>query len=353
MAFGRDLKRNNQNKHGSQSSRRQNLAHCGFSSLLVFFILTSAQAQNQFATTVESVESRVNQAVSILRATETPAWIAREFHEPGAAFEKVSIWLRGKDGPVPPEETLRFTNHYLVYFRGNLFSYQFHNRRAQAGKDVTWSALNQSQPWFEWNSQSQKYELRIGNANRGVLSTYSKHEKIRLYRGTIPEEELFLKAMKSMVERNICDSSVLQSLMGISRPETEISKALSSLLNQSSSSGRCSTIADQLIEAFAKDLNSRSSSHGALFFSAESEYAERFAKGTVLEIQVSRDELAALIPTDSLYIGCENGSEFALIGLAGLKTIIRGFVGSHFFFSDVYYLGDGISRNRIWRRATR
>jgi hypothetical protein len=209
-----------------------------------------------------------------------------------------------------------------------------------------WARLINDEPWLQWQEGTQSYVYRVGGAAEGVLTTYAPGERIRLYRGTNPQETQFIAGLSAMLRNNKCGEGELQNLAEITRPSSLVHQALVDLMSHQPVT--CAESVHDLVKAYAQNVYQLTGGNGGSFFSTYDGYASKFAKGSVLIIELTREQLSALVPSNSIYFGVELQSEFAFIGEAGLLTVVLGYRGSHDGFSNVYYEGDGISNHPIW-----
>lgn len=135
-----------------------------------------------------------------------------------------------------------------------------------------------------------------------------------------------------------CPKSDFESVLAATRETTRLHQALAK--------GVCDR--NELITAYNDDLKGTRFSSGALFLSAEEEYASRFAKGAVLQFETSRSQLENLLASGALYAGLETGTEFAFIGPVGLDALLNDFVEARPAKQGINFVGDGAS-HPIWR----
>ena len=299
--------------------------------------------------TIEGIETRVNEAMSILLDRSVPEATVAEFKIEGSHGEPALKIARKQglqsttpkfrmeyqkafdDGYEP--EVLEFglpqTARSLVYYRGNIYGWRYQAQKQNQFRlkgGISWDQIAAHQPWLEWQSDARKFILRVGEAAAGILKTYTPDEKITLYRGTVPNESWFLASLQKMIAANACDSDVLKSLSHRARTSSQVHQAAEKELQQPASS--CSQIVEHLIAALASDLKRSESGHGAYFYTAERAYAAVFAKGSLVKVQFTRRDLEPLAAAKNLYFGTEDASEFAFIGVDGLKALLHAYVGS-------------------------
>lgn len=100
-------------------------------------------------------------------------------------LKAVAAWLRTENGPAGADEVILShakdlgQGSFMAMFRGQVFSWQYNNRRRNQDPKVDWATLINPQPWLNWDASSNKYVVRF-NAPGGLLSTFDYNEKIVL-----------------------------------------------------------------------------------------------------------------------------------------------------------------------------
>lgn len=352
---------------------------CQFTAYLLWFYVFSTSvvagaAPDWYTPAKSDIEARVNSAIDVLAAPTTPETVAGAFRltynegqtaishrdvlgERRLGLPSLTVDLKDRwhepNRPIGRGDVMTFNSHGWLfngaYFRGQILIHRYYadfRIHSPPENDGFWQTLIRQQPWLQWIPAEARYVARIGHVAEGVLATYERGEVIPLYRGTVEPEALLIRTLKDMIERGRCEPGALRSLGTFARTGTQLSMVIQRGLEGRS----CATVADELIAAITTDLSSKRLNFGALFYSAEFEYAGRFAKGRVIEVRFTREELEALAADESLYVGTETGSEFAFLGTSGLRALIRAYHGETEGQSDTYFQGDGLAKHPIWQR---
>lgn len=216
-----------------------------------------------------------------------------------------------------------------IYSNSYFLSLKSNNQDTNNAKEFL-IQLTQEQPWFEWNVQNCKYDFKNSGAQEKLIdkifSIASHENKIPLYRGTFAGEYNFLNALKFLKAGNFTKAQQ-EATTAIKKmnPNTELAILLKNTFKARSAKISNSSLYN-LLSVYKKSLEE--SPFGPLLFtSTDKNKAQLFSKGTILEFEVSKEDLKKLSASSELYIGVEYGIEIGFINENALLILANSLVG--------------------------